>query len=100
VRIVSIGGVNVPPSPQASYFNVPDVTVNPNLANPIAVQLQANNVPLGSVIAVSVVSEGVAVRTTVNSTSLTGTTATSTATANVTLPPGSVLTATATFAAP
>jgi len=40
VRIVSIGGVSVPPTPQATYFNVPDVTLNPNLANPITVALQ------------------------------------------------------------
>jgi hypothetical protein len=101
VQIVSIGGVSVPPTPQASYFNVPDVTVNPNLPNPITVALQANNVPLGSVIAVSVVTEGVATRSIFNSTALAGTLAASTATANVTLPVGtSVLTATATFAAP
>jgi len=99
VRIVSIGGVNVPPTPQATYFNVPDVTVDPNLANPITVALEAHNVPLGTALAVSVVTEGVATRTTFNSTPLTGTLASSTATANVTLPPGtSVLTATATFA--
>ena len=101
VHIVSIGGVSVPPTPQASYFNVPDVTVNPNLANPITVALQANNVPLGTALAVSVVTEGVATRTSFTSSALTGTLAASTATASVTLPPGtSVLTATATFVAP
>jgi hypothetical protein len=101
VHIVSIGGVSVPPTPQATYFNVPDVTVNPNLPNPITVALQANNVPLGTALAVSVITEGVATRATFNSTALTGTLASSTATANLTLPPGtSVLTATATFVAP
>ena len=101
VRIVSIGGVNVPPTPQATYFNVPDVTVDPNTVNPMTVALQASNVPLGTALAVSVVTEGVATRTTFNSTALAGTLASSTATANVTLPPGtSVLTATATFVAP
>ena len=101
VHIVSIGGVSVPPTPQATFFNVPDVTVNPNVANPIAVALQANNVPLGTALAVSVVTEGVATRTTFTSTALAGTLASSSATANVTLPPGtSVLTATATFVAP
>jgi hypothetical protein len=101
VRIVSIGGVSVPPTPQATYFNVPDVTLNPNLANPITIALQANNVPLGTAIGVSVVTEGVASRSTFTSTALTGTLASSSATVNVTLPPGtSVLTATATFVAP
>jgi hypothetical protein len=101
VRIVSIGGVSVPPTPQASYFNPPDATVNPNLANPITVGLQASNVPLGTVIAISVVTEGVAARSAFNSTALAGTFVSSTATANVTLPAGtSVLTVTATFATP
>ena len=100
VRIVSIGGAGVPATPQATYFNVPDVTLNPTLANPITVALQANNVPLGTALAISVVTEGVATRTTFNSTPLAGTLAASTATASVTLPPGtSVLTATATFVA-
>jgi hypothetical protein len=100
VRIVSIGGVSVPPTPQATYFNVPDVTVNPNAANPITVALQANNVPLGTALAVGVITEGVAARATFNSTPLAGTLAASTATASVTLPPGtSILTATATFVA-
>jgi hypothetical protein len=100
VRIVSIGGVIVPPTPQAAYFNVPDVTVNPNVANPITVALQANNVPLGTALAVGVITEGVAARATFNSTPLAGTLAASTATASVTLPPGtSILTATATFVA-
>ena len=101
VRIVSIGGVSVPPTPQATYFNVPDVTLNPSLANPITIALQANNVPLGTAIGVSVVTEGVASRSTFTSTALTGTLSSSSATVNVTLPPGtSVLTATATFVAP
>jgi hypothetical protein len=100
VRIVSIGGVSVPPNPQASFFYAPDTTLDPGTANPINVSLQAANIPVGSVIAVSVVTEGVATRSTVNSTPLAGTLASSTATASVTLPPGtSVLTATATFAA-
>jgi hypothetical protein len=101
VLIVSIGGESVPPAPTASYFHVPDVTVDPSTPNPVAVALQASNVPLGTVIAVAVVTEGVTTRTTFNSTALAGTFASSTATANVTLPPGtSVLTATATFATP
>lgn len=99
VRIVSIGGVNVPASPTASYFVPPDIILNPAAANPIAVALQASNVPLGTVISVSVITEGVAARSSFNSTPLAGTLPSSSATANVTLPPGtSILTATATFA--
>src|SRR5256885_1649146 len=66
VRIVSIGGVNVPPSPQASYFSPPDVNVNPATANPIAVALQGTNIPLGTVISVSVITEGMATRSSFN----------------------------------
>src|SRR6266581_2263621 len=99
VKIVSIGGVTVPASTQGSFFFAPDTTLNPNTPNPISVNLQAANVPVGTVIAVSVVTEGVATRSTFNSPMLAGTFASSTATASVTLPPGtSVLTATATFA--
>jgi hypothetical protein len=101
VRIVSIGGVPVPPTAAASYFTVPDVTLGATVPNPISVALQATNVTVGTVIAVSVVTEGHATRTSFTSTPLTGTLGSSTATASVTLPPGtSVLTATATFVAP
>src|SRR5206468_1540923 len=101
VLIVSIGGQSVPPAPTASYFHVPDVTLDPSAMNPIPVALQASNVPLGTVIAVNVVTEGITTRSTFNSSALAGSFASSTATANVTLPPGtSVLTAAATFATP
>jgi hypothetical protein len=99
IRIVSIGGVNVPPSPQASYFNPPDVNVNPATPNPIPVVLQGTNVPPGTAVNLSVITEGIATRASFTSGPLSGTPASSTATANVTLPPGtSILTATATFA--
>jgi hypothetical protein len=101
VQITSIGGAAVPPNPQATFLSVPDTSLDPNSTpNPVTVDLQASNVSLGTVIAVSVVTEGFTTATTVNSTPLAGTLASSTATASVTLPPGvSVITAAATFAA-
>lgn len=100
VRITAIGGAQVPPNPQAAFLAVPDTTLNPSMPNPITVNLQASNVPLGTVLAVSAVTEGFTTPITVNSTPLSGTFASSSATANVNLPPGvTVLRATATFAA-
>jgi hypothetical protein len=99
VRIVSIGGVSVPAAAQASYFNPPDVNVNPATPNPVTVVLQGSNVPLGTVINIGVITEGVSTRSSFVSTPLAGTSGNSTATANVPLPPGtSILTASATFA--
>ena len=101
VQIVSIGGVSVPPAAAASYFTVPDVTLNAGAPNPVTVALQATNVTVGTAIVVNVVTEGRTTRTSFTSTPLAGTLASSTATATVNLPPGvSVLTATATFVAP
>jgi hypothetical protein len=101
VKITAVGGSTVPPNPQATFLSVPDTSLDPNATpNPVTVNLQATNVMLGTVLAVSVVTEGFPTATTVNSTPLAGTLSLSTATANVTLPPGvSVITARATFAA-
>jgi len=99
VRILSIGGVSVPAAAQASYFNPPDVNVNPAAPNPVSVVLQGINVPLGTVLNIGVITEGIATRSSFVSTPLSGGVGLSTATASVTLPPGtSLLTATATFA--
>jgi hypothetical protein len=101
VQIMSIGGVSVPAGAAATYFNVPDVTLTSGVPNPVTVALQATNVAVGTGIVVSVVTEGQTTRSSFTSTPLAGTLASSTATASVTLPPGtSVLTATATFVAP
>ena len=97
VKITAIGGSAVPPNPQAAFLSAPDTSLDPNTTpNPVTVNLQASNVTLGTVIVVSVVTEGFTKPTVVNSTALTGTLASSAATANVTLPPGvSVISATA-----
>ncbi|HVN84396.1 MAG TPA: hypothetical protein VMW17_06070 [Candidatus Binatia bacterium] len=100
VGIVSVNGVNAPVVPRGSFDAPADVTLSPVATNPVTVSLKASNVPLGTLIAVTVTPQTGAA-TTVNSTPLTGSTANSTATASVTLPNGiSVVSAAATFATP
>ena len=84
VQVVSIGGVAVPPSPTGS-FTVPDITVNSS--SPLPVQIQAQNVPLGTTVTLFIFSENGPDQT-ITSTGLTGTVANSSATASVTLPSG------------
>lgn len=55
------------------------------MSNPVTVNLQATNLPVGTVLQVTLTNE-LGERTTVNSTPLAGTQASSTATASVTLP--------------
>ncbi len=98
VSIVSVDGGAAPPAPQGSFDVPPDITLSPAVTNPVTVTLQASNVPVDTVIAVTVTPEGGS-PTTVNSTPLSGTLASSTATASVTVPPGnSIVSAAATFA--
>src|SRR5262249_17313617 len=87
VRIVSIGGVNVPPSPQASYFNPPDVNVNPATPNPIAVVLQGINIPPGTAANVTVITGGVWTRNSVSGGPPSGEPAPATGTDDVNRPP-------------
>jgi hypothetical protein len=63
----------------------PDATINSS--GPVAVVIEARNVPVGTVVQVRVMSEAVA-DFVVNSAPLAGTQELSTATANVTFPPG------------
>ena len=84
VRVVSVGGNLVATSPTGT-FTVPDVTVNSN--GPLAVAIQAANVPVGTVVTLAIFSENGPDQT-IQSTSLAGTLASSTATASVTLPSG------------
>lgn len=87
LRIASIGGVNAPSSPLGTLQGVPDVIVPSTQTNPVTVALEASNLPLGTIIQVTLTpSKGA--RTTVQSTGLTGTEATSTATASINLPGG------------
>jgi hypothetical protein len=97
LRIASIAGVSAPVQPTGSY-QTPDVTLPTTTTNPVTIGLEAANIPVGTVIAVTVTPQWGAA-TTANSSPLSGTQAASTATANATLPTTdpAILTATATF---
>ena len=84
LRVVSVGGIPVATSPTGT-FTVPDVTVNSNLPLPVAIE--AANVPVGTIVTLTIFSEN-GPDLTIQSTPLAGALAASTATANVTLPPG------------
>lgn len=100
LRITAVGGVSAPANPQGSFYGAPDITLSPSVTNPVTVDLAASNIPLGTVVTLTVIPEAGA-RTTVDSTPLTGTEASSTATASVNLTNGvDVLIATGTFATP
>ena len=87
LRIASIGGVNAPSAPVGSLQGVPDVIVPSSQTNPVTVALEGANLPLGTIIQVTLTpSKGA--RTTVQSTGLAGTEAASTATASINLPGG------------
>ena len=84
VRVTSIGGIPVSASPSGEAAT-PDAVIND--AGPVAVVIEARNIPPGTVVQVRVMSEAVA-DFVVNSTPLDGTQQSSTATASVTFPPG------------
>lgn len=86
LRIASVGGTAVPPTPRGSYAS-PDLSLPPTATNPVRVALAASNIPLGTTVDVMVVPQFGA-PTTVTSTPLGGALADSTATADVTLPIG------------
>jgi hypothetical protein len=96
LRITSIGGTAAPANPAASLIN-PDITFSAPIDAPVAVTVIANNVPVGTTVSIRVV-PATGQPTTATTSGLAGTAASSTAAANVTLPPGAgVLTASATF---
>jgi hypothetical protein len=84
LRVVSVGGNPVNTTPTGAFI-VPDVTVNSN--GPLAVAIQATNVPIGTIVTLVIFSENGPDQS-IQSTPLSGTLASSTATAIVTLPPG------------
>jgi hypothetical protein len=91
LQIASIGGLAVPTTPNASY-SVPDLTLAAGTANPVPVVLNATNTPVGAptVITVRLIPQGNASSVAVPSLNHTGTFASSTATASVTLTVGQV----------
>ncbi len=90
LRINSVGGVNSPASPSGTFHATPDITLPTTQTNPVAVALQAANIPLGTTIEVRLTPAS-GNPASVQSTPLTGTVAASTATASVTLPAGQSL---------
>lgn len=95
LRIASVGGVNAPGSPTGSLQGVPDIVVPTTTTNPMTVALEGSNLPVGTVVQVTLTpSRGN--RTSVQSSALTGTEAASTASASLSLPTGvSVISASA-----
>jgi len=89
LNILSIGGVAAPATPKGSFYQQPDIVVPTSMSNPVTVNLQASNLPVGTVLQVTLTKES-GERTTVNSTALAGTQASSTATASVLLPTSGV----------
>lgn len=87
LRIASVGGVTAPASPLGSLQGVPDVIVPSSQTNPVTVALEGSNLPLGTIVQVTLTPSRGA-RTTVQSTGLAGTESASTASASLTLPGG------------
>ncbi len=97
IQITSIAGMAVSQNAAGSYIT-PDITLPAGTTNPVQVGISATNIPLGTVITVSVVpQQGTA--SNYSSTGLSGTLQSSTATASVTISTSqtSVLLAKATF---
>jgi hypothetical protein len=97
LRITSIAGVSVPSSPTGSYSQ-PDIMLPNTTTNPVAVNISAAYIPVGTTVTVSVIPQyGSA--TNVNAT-LSGTSTSSTASASVTLSTqySNIITAQATYA--
>jgi hypothetical protein len=96
LRITSIGDLTVPAAPTGNTAT-PDVSFPTPPSGPVSVGVTASNIPPGALVKVRVTPQ-VGTFTEVTS-SLSGTTASSTATAAVTIPPGyGAITATASFA--
>jgi hypothetical protein len=87
IRIVSVAGIAPPNQPNGSLQGGPDIILPANQSNPVSVSLAASNIPLGSTLQVTLTPES-GERTNTQSTALTGTLASSTATASVSLPDG------------
>jgi hypothetical protein len=95
LRITSVGGVAAPAAPLGSAEGLPDVTLPSTQTNPLAVAVEATNVPLSTTVQVSVIPSA-GTRASFACGQLSGSDTLSTAAANVTLPAGmSVLVATA-----
>ena len=97
LRITSVGDLTVPLTPSGNV-NTPDVTFQTPPSSPVSVSLAGSNIPPGTTATVRVTPQ-VGSATEVFSSAFVGSTASSTATASVTIPPGfGAITASATFA--
>jgi hypothetical protein len=84
LRIASVAGI-APVSTSGSLQGVPDILLPSSQANPVDVAIEAANIPVGSIVDVTVTPD-TAARTTVQSTPLAGAQSASTATASVNIP--------------
>jgi len=84
LRIASVAGI-APVSTAGSLQGVPDILLPSTQANPVAVAIEAANIPVGSIVDVTVTPD-VGARTTFQSTPLAGAQSASTATASVNIP--------------
>jgi hypothetical protein len=93
--IASVGGVSAPANPLGTFSGPPDIVLPANQTNPVNVVVQASGIPAGTAVTVTVVPSNGA-PSPGQGASLTGTTASSSTTISVSLPPGvNVLTASA-----
>src|SRR5262245_10403187 len=93
LRIASVAGVAAPATPTGTA----DITLPATTANPVTVVFEANGVPLGNTVQLTV-TPAFGTRTTATSPALSGSTASATASVSVSLPSGpSVLSAQTTF---
>ena len=86
LTIASVGGIASPASPSGSFNAPPDIVVPTSVPNPVQVVVNGTNLPSGTGVQVKLTPES-GTPTTVPGT-LTGSTASSTATVNLTLPNG------------
>lgn len=87
LQIVSVAGINAPTSPRGSLAAPPDIIVQNTVTNPVTVAIAARNIPLATVVTLSLIPQTGA-ETSVPSNALAGTDASSTTTASVSLPDG------------
>ena len=84
VRVLSIAGIAMPPNPRGNFM-MPDIALNQTA--PVAVEIEARNVPPGTVVKLYLISE-IEPAKIVDSTPLAGTLGHSTATATTVIPSG------------
>jgi hypothetical protein len=87
LRIASVGGVNAPASPAGSLQSVPDIVVPSSQTNPVTVALEGANIPVGTIVQVTL-TPSTGARSTVQSGPLAGSVSASTANASVNLAGG------------